>query len=48
MGSENTVILYEGIQRIYRNAVVRYLRSAMTDAYQCRDNVRWEVHYDHY
>jgi hypothetical protein len=34
MSPENTVTLYEGIQRIYRNAVVRYLRSAMTDAYK--------------
>lgn len=42
MNQENTVILYEGIQRIYRNAVVRYLRVTMTDAY--KDDAKEKLH----
>lgn len=33
MSQENVVICYEGIQRIYRNSVVRFLRSKMVEAF---------------
>src|SRR6266705_1844324 len=33
MTHENLTVCYEGIQRIYRNAVVRFLRSTMTKGF---------------
>jgi hypothetical protein len=33
MSQDNNVICYEGIQHIYRNAMVRFLRSSLRCAY---------------
>ena len=33
MSHDNLVICYEGIQRVYRNAVVRFLRTALSQAF---------------
>jgi hypothetical protein len=33
MSQATTVVCYEGIQRIYRNAIVRYLRNKMIEAF---------------
>lgn len=51
MSGDNNVICYEGIQRIYRNAMVRFIRSSLCSAYPQNFEVKlhapfqreWEV-----